>query len=165
MDLSEEQEGKEVLIENFGQHLETEDHLPPLAARMLAHLIIDNHKGFTFDELVEVLKASKSSVCTNLNILIHKRRVSYYTLAGDRKRYFRVSPDDMLDRMDEKMRSCDQVLSICRQIIDYKQANTCSGQEAAVLKQLKYLESIIRFTEQFKALCGEYKENIVNLNK
>ena len=156
---------KEALIENFGQHIEAEDNLPPLAARMLATLIIDNHKGTTFEEMVDSLKASKSSVCTNLNILLHTGRITYFTLPGDRKRYFTVSPDDMIDRMDEKIRSCEQKLAICNQIIDYKKDHTEPGEEAGVSRQLNYLKSFIQFMEQYKELCHQHKENVIRLKK
>lgn len=153
---------KEELIEDFGQYVEGEDNLPPLAARILAHLIIDNHKGITFEELVELLKASKSSVFTNLNILLHKRRISYYTLPGDRKKYYTVAPDDMPDQMDERIRSCDRKLVLCRKILAYKKSNPGSEGENCLSVQLNYLESVIAFLEQYKALCLQHKEQLIH---
>src|SRR3546814_20396623 len=87
------QQIKEELIEDFGKFMEADSKVPPLAARMLAHLIIDNHKGITFEEMVDLLKASKSSVFTTLNILLHKGRFIYYTVPGDRKTRSKESRD------------------------------------------------------------------------
>ncbi|QEC51584.1 GbsR/MarR family transcriptional regulator [Anseongella ginsenosidimutans] len=159
------QQDKELLIEEFGQYIETEDKLPPLAARILAHLVIDNHKGITFEEMVELLKASKSSVFTNLNILLHKGRITYYTLPGDRKKYYTVSPDDTIDRMNERIKSCDHKLALCNKIIVYKKSTQDPGNGNYLLKQINYLESFIRFLEQYKALCLQHKEELIHLKK
>ena len=156
-------EEKVSLIEDFGQHIESEDKLPPLAARILAHLIIDHHKGITFEELVERLKASKSSVFTNLNILLHKKRIIYYTVTGDRKKYYTVSPDDMINRMDENIKSCDKKLTLCKQIVDYKKSTQDSGDKSYLLKQLNYLKSSIHFLEQYQKLCHQLREELIHL--
>lgn len=154
---------KETLVEDFGRYIESEDKLSPLAARILAHLIIDNHKGITFEELVDLLKASKSSVFTNLNILLHKGRITYYTLAGDRKKYYTVSPDDMINRMNEHIKSCANKLTLCRQIIAYKKSVKQPGDRQFLQKQLNYLESFIQYLEQHKNLCIQHKEDIIHL--
>ncbi len=49
---------KKNLIEELGVHLE-KDNLAPLAARILATLILSGKIGVTFDELVCNLKAGK----------------------------------------------------------------------------------------------------------
>lgn len=154
---------KESLIEDFGRYIEAEDKLSPLAARILAHLIIDNHKGITFEELVDLLKASKSSVFTNLNILLHKGRITYYTLPGDRKKYYTVSPDDMINRMNEHIRACESKLTLCRQIIAYKKSEDNPGGGTFLVKQLNYLESFIQYLEQHKNLCLQHKDELVHL--
>ena len=61
---------KQEIIEMFGVHFEQLYNIPPLAARILGTLIIDGCKsGLTFEELVEKMQASKSSISTNLNLL------------------------------------------------------------------------------------------------
>lgn len=152
---------KEVLIEEFARYIEAEDQLSPLSARILAHLIIDNHKGITFDDLVEVLKASKSSVFTNLNILLHKGRIHYYTLPGDRKKYYTVSPDDMIDRMDDRIKSCEKQITLCKKIIAYKMAEEVSENNNYLTKQLDYLESFVQYIKQYRALCLKQREELI----
>jgi DNA-binding transcriptional regulator GbsR (MarR family) len=84
---------KEELIEMFGVHFESTYNLPPLASRILGTLIIDSCRtGLTFEDLLERMGASKSSVSTNLNLLLKLGKIKYYTVAGDRKKYFRPSP-------------------------------------------------------------------------
>lgn len=164
MEISETQDNREKLIENFGQHIESEGNLSPLAARILAHLVIHNRKGVTFDEMVDLLKASKSSVCTNLNILMHRGRITYYTQTGDRKRYFTLSSDVITERMEEKIKSCRQKIEMCNQVIEYKkQQNEAVNAEGFINTQLSYLEAFKDFLEKYKDLCNQHKQALINL--
>jgi len=80
---------KEELVEELGLHFETLYHLPPLAARIYAILILNGYSGLTFKELMTLTEGSKSSVSTSINLLIQTDKVEYFTKAGDRKRYFK----------------------------------------------------------------------------
>lgn len=86
------QSEKEELIEELGIHFETLHVLPPLAARIYAILLLDAMKGMTFEELNEMTCSSKSSVSTSINFLLQTEMIDYFTLPGDRKRYFRKKP-------------------------------------------------------------------------
>ena len=79
----------EELIEEMGVHFESLYHLPPLASRIYAILILNGNGGMTFEQLMEQTEASKSSVSTSINLLLQTDKVDYFTKAGDRKRYFR----------------------------------------------------------------------------
>jgi hypothetical protein len=55
-------------------------HLPPLAAKIYAYLIFDfEKKGVCFDHFVEILHASKSSVSSNLNLLLTSGLIKDFT--------------------------------------------------------------------------------------
>lgn len=82
---------KRNLIEKLGVQLEG-DQLAPLAARILATLILTGKKGITFDELVRDLCAGKSTISTHLDHLQSSNRIKYFTKSGDRKRYFIINP-------------------------------------------------------------------------
>ncbi|NUY81306.1 hypothetical protein HUK80_10395 [Flavobacterium sp. MAH-1] len=100
MDLQKE---KEELIEMFGVHFETLYHLPPLASRILGLIIVDGRTpGFTFESLVEITGASKSSVSTAVNLLLKLGKITYITVSGDRKKYYRPAP--FSDRLDNYQR-------------------------------------------------------------
>ena len=67
------QEEKQELIEMFGVHFEQLYNISPLASRILGTLIIDGCKsGLTFEELVDKMQASKSSISTNINLLLKR---------------------------------------------------------------------------------------------
>ncbi len=89
---------KQELIEMLGIHMEKHHNLPPLAARIAGSLILNCRiKGLTFDELVEITGASKSSVSTNINLLLKMGKINYYTVPGDRRKHFR--PSSLADRI------------------------------------------------------------------
>ncbi len=73
------QKEREELIEMFGIHFELLYNLPPLGSRILGLLIIDGCKtGLTFEEIVEKLGASKSSISTNLNLLLKMDKLLHF---------------------------------------------------------------------------------------
>src|SRR5690625_2863635 len=79
---------KKEAVESIGLHIEKRTQIAPLAARIQALLILCSDKGKTFDEIVEFTQASKSSVSSNLNLLLQMQSAEYYTVPGDRKRHF-----------------------------------------------------------------------------
>lgn len=84
---------KEQLVEEIGLYFEKAHQLPPLAARIYGWLVICPKSGHSFDDIVELSKSSKSSVSTNLNLLLQSGCIEYFTKSGERKRYFRLSKD------------------------------------------------------------------------
>jgi DNA-binding transcriptional regulator GbsR (MarR family) len=85
--------------------------LPPLSGRVLAFLMISDPPYRTFDELVEHLQASKSSVSNSLKMLEQMQIISYKTLPGDRRRHFTVVPEKWyaLIEVSDKIRTLIQV--------------------------------------------------------
>ncbi|MDT0643629.1 transcriptional regulator [Zunongwangia sp. F363] len=79
------------MIEEIGVHFERVHQLAPLAARIYATMVLSPADGNTFDEIMEITDASKSSVSTQLNLLLQLKKVEYFTKSGDRKRYFRAN--------------------------------------------------------------------------
>ena len=80
------QKEKEELIEMFGIHFESVYHIPPLAGRIIGLLIVEGCKsGLTFETIVERLGASKSSISTNINLLLKMEKIFYFTIPCDRK--------------------------------------------------------------------------------
>lgn len=120
---------KRKLIEEVGVHFEKVHQIAPLAARIYAIMILSPNDGNTFDEIMSITEASKSSVSTQLNLLIQLKKVEYFTKSGDRKRYFKAS------RMYLK--------------------NTLMEYQDAISEEIKLIEKITRFNsiynqEKFK---------------
>ena len=86
-------------------------NLPPLAAKIYGYLIFDfNREGLTFDEIVEIFGASKSSVSTSLSLLLSHSLIIDFNKVNDRKRYFSLNENfmklrfaEIVDRLKEEM--------------------------------------------------------------
>lgn len=111
---------KEKLIEKMGVHLESREQLAPLAARILATLVLKGRKGETFENLVCELNASKSTIFTHLTTLQASHRITYYTKPGDRKKYFILSPNALIQSMDETIQNWKVDHEIHQEITNYK---------------------------------------------
>ncbi|SFH77701.1 GbsR/MarR family transcriptional regulator [Halpernia frigidisoli] len=85
--------------------------LPPLAAKIYAYLTFDfEMNGVSFEELVEDLKASKSSISSNLEILLKSKYITTLNKIDERKRYFTLNPDyvkirfgGIIDRLEREV--------------------------------------------------------------
>ena len=67
-------------------------NLPPLAAKIYSYLVFDFEKsGICFEEFVEVLCASKSSVSSNLNLLLNANLVIDFNKINERRRFFTIN--------------------------------------------------------------------------
>lgn len=76
-------------------------HLPPLAAKIYAYLTFDfEMNGITFEEIVDDLKASKSSVSCNLDLLLKSKHITVLNKIDERKRFFILNPDYIKIRFD-----------------------------------------------------------------
>lgn len=111
---------EEKLIEKLGVHIESREQLAPLAARIFASLVLKGRKGETFENLVEELNASKSTIFTHLTNLQASHRITYYTKPGDRKKYFIISPNAMLNSMDEMIENWNRERELHLEIAAYK---------------------------------------------
>ena len=149
---------KEELIEMFGIHFETLYHLPPLASRILGTLIIDCCKtGITFEEVVERTNASKSSVSTNLNLLLKLGKITYYTVSGDRKKYFKPAP------FSERLTNYKRIMQFEKEIIDrmlsYREKTMSSPEERCNLENTKaYKTHVIEVEELLVKTIEKFKQ-------
>ena len=93
------------LIEFMGIQSEKEG-FQPATARVMALLIVSDKEEFTFEDIVEELELSKSSVSVALKNLMIRDIIEYVTYTGDRKRYFRFmykNSDQFIEDMEQKV--------------------------------------------------------------
>lgn len=130
------QKEKNELREMFGVHFEKLYNIPPLAARIVGILIIDGCKsGLTFETLVETIGASKSSISTNLNLLLKMEKVTYFTICGDRKKYFKAA--DLSKRLENYMQIIDAEMTILNRMIDYREHTASCPEEQRNLENVR----------------------------
>ena len=102
-------------------------HLPPLSAKIYAYLTFDFKKeGVTFDDLVDNLGASKSSISTNLNLLLANRIVVDVNKMDDRKRYFMINKDFVKIRFTEIANRLEEELQILKSLDQYREEQNYS---------------------------------------
>jgi DNA-binding transcriptional regulator GbsR (MarR family) len=58
------------LVENIGKSIEERLRLSPLASRIYTLLILSSYDGLPFEAIKETIKASKSSISVNINVLM-----------------------------------------------------------------------------------------------
>ncbi|WP_294820685.1 hypothetical protein [uncultured Flavobacterium sp.] len=149
---------REELIELFGIHFEQYHHMPPLGSRIFATLILDCcNIGLTFEDLVERMGASKSSVSTNLNLLLKLGKITYYTLPGDRKKYFKPSP--FSERFSNYMKMIEFEKMIVDRMLAYREKTASCKAELGDLERTKaYKEHVLQMEELLTATISKFKE-------
>ncbi|WP_299100383.1 transcriptional regulator [uncultured Winogradskyella sp.] len=108
------------LVEKLGVHLENREQLAPVAARIMAYVILTGKNGTTFEELVTVLCASKSTISTHINHLQGLNKLEYFTKTGDRKKYFVINKDSVIHHIDNLINEWQEVRELHLEIKAYK---------------------------------------------
>ncbi|WP_418263035.1 GbsR/MarR family transcriptional regulator [Flavobacterium faecale] len=152
------------IIEMFGVHFEKLYNIPPLAARILGILIVDGCKsGLTFDSLVEKMGASKSSISTNLNLLLKMDKISYFTITGDRKKYFK--PAALSDRLANYLKLINSEMVIIDKLTDYREMTASCPEEKCNLENIKaYKAHVVEVGNVFTKTINEFKKIEINNN-
>lgn len=152
------EEEKQEIIEMFGVHFEKLFNIPPLAARILGTLIIEGCKsGLTFDDLVEKMHASKSSISTNLNLLQKMDKINYFTVSGDRKKYFKAAP--LSERLNNYLVLVNSEKVLIDKIISYREKNnTCSQEEINLQNSYAYKEHMLNAEKLLTNTINKFKE-------
>jgi|TARA_R110002049_G_scaffold2457_3_gene17967 DNA-binding transcriptional regulator GbsR (MarR family) len=112
---------KMTLVEKLGVHMEKREQLAPVAARILAYIILTGKKGSTFEDMVSILCASKSTISTHLNHLQDLNKIVYFTKTGDRKKYFIINRDMVINHIENMIEEWKEVKELHLEIKNYKQ--------------------------------------------
>jgi len=154
------------LVEKLGVHIETGEQLAPVAARILAYVILTGKKGTTFDDMVTILRASKSTVSTHLNHLQDLKKIVYFTKTGDRKKYFVISKDMIFQHIDAMINEWQEVKALHLKIKNYKEAINAQKVEEEKFDlnfhndYIKFLDEASTSIEQLRTKLTENQFNI-----
>ena len=107
------------LVEQIGIYFDKEG-FQPIAGRILGLLMVMDKEEFTFDEIIEELKISKSSASNALKNLEIRGNVEYVTIPGDRKRYFRIKRQNTLRIIEEFEENIQKAKDLFSYIIELK---------------------------------------------
>ncbi|MCQ9637299.1 transcriptional regulator [Chryseobacterium sp. WG23] len=127
-------------------------NIPPLASKIYSYLLFDCEKvGITFDEFVEVLSASKSSVSTSISLLLNMQLIVDHNKMDERKRYFFTNDEYKKIRFEQVVQKMKDELRLLDDLNNFKKN-----------KDNDYNKRI----EAYKALLNKNIENIQeSLNK
>ncbi|WP_372935383.1 GbsR/MarR family transcriptional regulator [Seonamhaeicola sp.] len=153
------------LVEKLGVHLESRENLAPVAARILSYIILTGKKGATFDEMVVVLCASKSTISTHLNHLQDLQKIEYFTKTGDRKKYFIINKDSVLHHIDDMISEWEIIRELHLEIKAYKQAinkHITEENEDTEKFELSFHNDYLKFLNEATRSIKKLRENLVN---
>lgn len=153
---------KMALVEKLGVHLENKENLAPVAARIMAYVILTGKRGTTFEEMVTVLCASKSTISTHLNHLQDLNKLEYFTKTGDRKKYFVINKDSVLIHIDGMIKEWETVESLHIEMKAYKEAINEHITDDDEKFDLSFHNNYLKFLAGATASIKELKDNLIN---
>lgn len=155
---------KQNLVERLGVLMEQNEQLAPVAARILSYIVLTGQTGTTFDDLVRVLCASKSTISTHLNHLSDLKRIVYFTKPGDRKKYYTINQDSIIQSIDTLMESWIAKMELHIEIRDYKQNSKSSNSEEESKFEVDFHNNYIQFLEEVTKSVATLKAKIIEKN-
>ena len=151
---------KAYLVEKLGVFLERKEGLAPIAARILAQVILTGKQGTTFEDLVSTLCASKSTISTHLNHLYDLKRLDYFTKTGDRKKYYTINVESMVQNITDMLEEWKSEKELHIEMMEFK-AEMHKNLSEENKFELHFHESYIEFNEEAIKSIAKLKETIV----
>ncbi|MDN3665130.1 GbsR/MarR family transcriptional regulator [Algibacter miyuki] len=151
------------LVEKLGVHLEAREQLAPVAARILAYVILTGKRGATFEDMVSILCASKSTISTHLNHLQDLSKIEYFTKTGDRKKYFVINKDTIIQHVDRMISHWQEEHEIHLEIKEYKEKQNALKIENEEDKfDLDFHNVYMKFIDEASSSVKELREKLIN---
>lgn len=148
----------EVLHQKLTNFYAENHHLPPLASNIYAYLTFDfQMQGITFEEFVEVFKASKSSVSSNLQLLQAGEFIISRNKLDARKRYFIINPDYVKIRFQNLVQKLEKEKDILEHLKIFRLEND-SEQES-----LHYITKLDNYITLLDANIGNLSQTLNKL--
>lgn len=155
---------KQDLVERLGVFMEQKEQLAPVAARILSYIVLTGKLGTTFEDLVRILCASKSTISTHLNHLADLKRIVYFTKPGDRKKYYTINQDSIVQNIDTMMESWMTQKELHFEIREYKEKSNRSNSDEASRFDLDFHDNYIKFLSEVTKSVATLKSKIIEKN-
>lgn len=152
-------ETKRELIEGFSNHFETIHNFPPLTSKIYSFLLMDcKREGITFDEIVETMNASKSSISNSLTFLSQLKHVEHFTKIDHRKRFYRVTPQSILMRLKKTQGNLMQEKLISEKYYFYMYAKLEDKNHKSLVKSKIYIDHLEKVIEELAQTIEKLKQ-------
>ena len=155
---------KEDLVERLGVFMEKKEQLAPMAARILSYIILTGKSGTTFEDLVRDLRASKSTISTHLNHLADLKRILYFTKTGDRKKYYIINEDSIVQSIDALTESWILQKELHLEIREYKEKTNQINSDYTSKFNLDFHDNYIEFLDEVTKSVSTLKSKILEKN-
>ncbi|WP_452230412.1 MULTISPECIES: GbsR/MarR family transcriptional regulator [unclassified Lacinutrix] len=151
------------LVEKLGVHLEKREQLAPVAARILSYIILTGKKGTTFEDMVTILCASKSTISTHLNHLQDLNKIVYFTKTGDRKKYFIINKTIIVQHIDNLVNEWREEREMHLELKNYKETiNTQKIENEEEKFDLNFHDDYIKFIDGATSSVEELRTKLAN---
>ncbi|MFN3554535.1 MAG: GbsR/MarR family transcriptional regulator [Bacteroidales bacterium] len=129
-----------------------------MAGRILGYLMVTDKEMVSFDELTQVLQASKSSISTNVKSCIIVGFVKPVTTPGDRKTYYMLSPDiSWVDLFEKRTQQLVLFSNLLRKGMQLR-TNSKDKPSQWLTNALEFYEWILEHFPKVLAQWAEYKK-------
>jgi DNA-binding transcriptional regulator GbsR (MarR family) len=155
---------KQDLVERLGVFMEQKEQLAPVAARIMSYIVLTGKLGTTFEDLVRDLCASKSTISTHLNHLADLKRIVYFTKSGDRKKYYTINEDSIIQSIDTMMASWMVQKELHQEIKVYKNKINNQTLENNSKFDLDFHDNYIQFLEEVTQSVSTLRSTIIEKN-
>ena len=155
---------KQDLVERLGVFMEQKEQLAPVAARILSYIVLTGKTGTTFEDLVRDLCASKSTISTHLNHLADLKRIVYFTKTGDRKKYYTINEDSIIQSIDVMMESWMIQKELHQEIKNYKGKINAHNIEGILKFDLEFHDDYIQFLDEVTRSVSTLRSKIIEKN-
>jgi len=127
-------------------------NIPPLASKIYAYLLFDYEKvGIPFDEFVEVLSASKSSISTSISLLLNAELIIDHNKMDERKRYFFINDGYKKIRFEKIVQKMKDELKLLDDLDQFKKNHNGYDEKIEAYKALLN-KNIINIQESLNKL-------------
>ncbi|MFG6685138.1 GbsR/MarR family transcriptional regulator [Mariniflexile sp. HNIBRBA6329] len=155
---------KKALVEKLGVLIESKDQLAPVAARIMSYIILTGKAGTTFEDLVSKLCASKSTISTHLNHLQDLKKIVYFTKLGDRKKYFIMNQDVIIQGIDDMVETWCSQKELHVEIKEYKEKKNSVNPDAESKFDLEFHDDYIQFLDEATKSILKLRKKIIEKN-
>ena len=126
-----------------------------IPGRIMGLLMVMDKEQFTFAEIVEELKISKSTASNALRILEAQEHIEYTTIASDRKRYFHIRRMDRFAVIDDHYKKLKMSRDYVQAVLNLKADKTSAN--AVFFQDMVNMTSF--FLDKFEELKQQYHLN------
>jgi len=151
---------KHLLVERLGVLFEKKEALAPMAARIFAFVVLTGRQGVTFEDLLQGLCASKSTISTHLNHLHDLKKLEYFTKPGDRKKYYVVNQDSIRQHIDEMIATWDEQRELHLEMKAFKNKVNLLSTDLEPPFEMDFHDNYIDFLEQAIKSLNKLKDAI-----